>query len=301
MSLSMTLTRALIGAVVHAAGGADHAPEQLAAALDPNRREAIPHRGLRSRAAISRWHVAGRTVLWVAPVSGSTRTVFVYWHGGGFIDPLNPAQWLMLDRLQRRTGATLVVPSYPLAPDFSLEDTLPLVDALNRRLAGPVGELRARLVVGGDSAGGALALVQAMRARDLGGPGIDALALVAPWVDLSMTNSDARALDPVDVMLQYDRLVAAGRAWAGNRAVTDPLVSPLYDDLRGLPPLSVYQGAADILAPDVRRFVEKARAAGNPARLFDVPGAPHVYPMAVWTPEARAALDDMAEVILGRA
>ncbi len=296
----MAWTRMLIGAIVHAAGGADHAPEQLAAALDPNRREAIPHRGLRSRAAISRWDVAGRPVLWMAPVSGATRTVFVYWHGGGFIDPLNPAQWLLLDRMQRRTGATLVVPSYGLAPEYCFEDTLPLIDALNRRLAAPVGELRARLVVGGDSAGGTLALGQAIRARDLRGPTIDALTLIAPWVDLSMTNPEARALDPHDVMLRCDRLEAAGRAWAGGRGTTDPLVSPLHDHLRDLPPMSIYQGGADILAPDARLFAAKARAAGTPARLFDVPGAPHVYPMAVWTPEARAALDDMAQVILGR-
>ncbi len=301
MSLSMTLTRTLIGVVVHAAGGADHAPDQLAAVLDPNRREAIPHRGLRSRTATSRWEVAGRPVLWMAPVSGATRTVLVYWHGGGFIDPLNPAHWLMLDRLQRRSGATLVVPSYALAPDYRFDDTLPLIDALNERLAAPVGDLRARLVVGGDSAGGALAMAQAIRARDLGGPTIDAVALVAPWVDLSMANPDAWELDPVDVMLQCNRLVAAGRAWAGDRATTDPLVSPLYDRLSGLPPITVYQGGADILAPDARLFAEKAREAGTPTRLFDVPGAPHVYPMAVWTPEARAALNDMAQVILGRA
>lgn len=91
-------------------------------------------------------------------------------------------------------------------------------------------------------------------------------------------------------MLRAETLRACGRLWAQGHEARDPAVSPLFADLAGLPPVHIFQGGCDILAPDVQLLASELRQLGNPGTFTFVPGAFHVYVGAVWTPEARTAL-----------
>src|SRR5690606_30955845 len=87
-----------------------------------------------------------------------------------------------------------------------------------------------------------------------------------------------------------DQVVPMAAAWARDRELTDPLVSPLYGDVAGLPPVHVVQGGKDILAADALAFARDLARAGNAGKLLYEPGAFHVYVGAWWTPEARRAV-----------
>jgi len=228
----------------------------------------------------------------VAPRRGAVVDV-MYLHGGGYVGPLGLHHWWIIDQLVSRTGARVTVPSYPLAPEHDVDDAMPVLAELYGWWARQAGECR--LALAGDSAGGGLALALTMRARDEGWPSLDRLLLLAPWVDVTMTNPRAWALEYRDPILRCVGAIDDGRAWAGSRSTTDPWVSPINGQLQGLPATLVVQGGCDVLAPDALELVERMRRAGVEVALRYEPGGFHVYPVAVRTPEARAAFAQIAE------
>lgn len=283
-------------------------PEAMLRALDPHRTMAPPPPRLERSHAVHAADIAGRPVLTLTPRRAPADPAqpmpeLVYLSGGGYVLPMSERQWRTVGVLARASGARVTVPGYGLAPEHQVDaalDLLDLVMAQVRSRAEAAGPRRARVVVVGNSAGGGLALAHAIRARDAGGPQADALVLLAPWVEATMTNPEAKALEARDVTLRCGTLAAAARAWAGARPVEDPLISPLSDRLEGLPPLSVHQGDHDIFLPDVCRFAAKAEAAGTAVTLRIYPGAHHGYTGAIWTPEAKRTLAESARVVVGR-
>ncbi|CAA9323365.1 MAG: hypothetical protein AVDCRST_MAG48-2767 [uncultured Friedmanniella sp.] len=290
MSRVMTLTGRLLGLVRRPSGP----PASLADAEPP---EAVAPAAVRRLAHVERTVVAGRPVLRLTPRRGGAGVELLYLHGGAYVHPMESAHWWVVAALLRRTGATITVPDYGLAPWHTVDDALPLLDAVHTDLLARAGTRR--VVVAGDSAGGGLALVQAARQREAGVRPADVLLLISPWVEATLQNPAAHALQDVDVLLDCDSLAAAGRLWAGTRDPADPLVSPLRGDLAGLPSLRIYQGGRDLLTPDVRDLAAAASAAGTAVALHQYPDAFHVFPAAFWTPEARHALADMAEATRG--
>ena len=105
------------------------------------------------------------------------------------------------------------------------------------------------------------------------------------------------AIEPKDPMLGRAGLRWAAERWAGTRSVTDPWVGPINGSLEGLPRIAVFQGGTDIFAPDARRFVEQAVAAGTTAEFDLYPDAFHVFVGVPQLPEAREALARAREVI----
>lgn len=247
---------------------------------------------LRATAEVTERRVNGQPVFTLTPRTGASDWHIVYTHGGAYIHALLPAHWAIVAELMRVTGASVTVPIYPLAPEHRYRATYALLEQVYRDLLErvPAG----RILLAGDSAGGGLALGQALRWRDLGLPLPRRLLLFAPWVDLTLANPAARALEPFDVMLGVDGAVQAGAWWAGGEDPRQPLLSPLYADLRGLPPLEVFQGTADLLLPDSTELVRRVQAAGREARLHLTDGGFHVFMGATFLPEAREVFRKVA-------
>lgn len=132
-----------------------------------------------------------------------------------------------------------------------------------------------------------------------GVPELSGLLLFSPWVDITMTNSAIVDVAPRDPLLAVPGLIWAGRQWAGELRVTDPRISPLFDTLRALPPLFVYQGGRDIFLPDAKRFTARATAAGSSTQLRIFPDAFHVFVGLPILPESRRALRHAGLVITG--
>ncbi len=212
----------------------------------------------------------------------------LYLHGGGYVQPTTAWHWRFLVSLADDLGAQAVLPAYPLAPEFTVEDSF-------ERLLDLFAEVAARspggVVLAGDSAGGGYALALAEALRDRGGPQPDGLVLLAPWVDLTGTTPGTREAAAEDPWLSYDHLAVYASFWAGSsdpRALSDPRVSPGLGDLAGLPPTLVLCGTRDLLKPGCDALFDRAEAAGWPLEYVVAPGLIHVYPLLP-VPEARAA------------
>jgi len=224
--------------------------------------------------------VGGRPVSTVRPPAAvGGPGALVYLHGGAFLSGIAPQHWRLVDRLATATGRPVHVPHYGLAPGATVRDAHHLLDVLADRLAP-----QAPLHLLGDSAGGNLALTAALRWADR--PGVAGLTLVAPWLDLSMSNPGIDRVEPHDPWLSRAGLRSVAAHWADGHDLRDPAVSPLYADLDALPPTLVVVGSRDICLPDSELLA--ARSAG--VRLDIVEGSPHVVPLLP-TPEARAATE----------
>lgn len=294
MSLSMAVTRALLRFRPRSTESEDSLVRSIA-----RQGSAAPvSRAARRVAIVEEARVGGVTVVTLRPRRSPSGVHVVHLPGGAYVHPVRTTHWDLLARLVRASGAVVTVPLYGLAPAHDVDEALPLLDAVldDARRASP-----SRLVLSGDSAGGALALVAAMRARDAGRPAPDALVLFSPWVDAVLDSPGAREVAAVDPMLGRDGLVAAGRWWAGDREPADPVVSPVRGDLSGLPPVFAYAGDRDLLTPDVKRLVRGVTGTGGRAELRLYRGAFHVFVGAPWTPEARRAVRHAAWVIRGDA
>jgi acetyl esterase/lipase len=145
------------------------------------------------------------------------------------------------------------------------------------------------IFVAGDSAGGGLSLATMLSLRDLGLALPRGAVLLSPWVDLAGTGETMRS------NLVYDYLsgdtVATARLYAKDVDLSHPLVSPVYADLAGLPPLLVQSGDAELLFSENQRLVERARAAGVEVVHEIEPGMVHVYQgFAAFSPQGMAAI-----------
>lgn len=213
----------------------------------------------------------------------------LFLHGGGFQagSPRNRRQFA--GRLSRACGGRVVVLDYRLAPEH------PFPAALDDAVAGYRGLLAggqdSRLTaIGGDSlGGGTLAVAALVVARDRGLPLPGAGFALSPVVDLAFRGPTENGSDPPEGTEELREMVM--RYLAGGEDPTLPVVSPVYADLSGLPPLHVEVGSTEPILADATRLVARARDAGVRAALEVVDGAVHIFPIsAPETPEARAAI-----------
>jgi len=223
----------------------------------------------------------------------------LYLHGGGFVNPLHRAHWDIVAALVRVTGATVTLPLYPLCPERPRAAALAWLDAVYARLA--AAHPPSRLIALGDSAGAHHALTLALRLRDAGAPLPARLALFSPWLDLTLSRPEVPAVAPLDVMLRPAELREWGRWWAGADDPASPTLSPLFADLRALPPTDVFAGTHDVLWPEARALRDRAAEAGWALSLHEAPGGFHDFMAATFTPEARAVYARLAAALgLGR-
>jgi epsilon-lactone hydrolase len=258
--------------------------------------EAAPvPRSLRNRYEVSRSIVAGNPVITLTPRGRDGGGHLLYTHGGGYVWPLVSAHWTMLERATRGTGVSITVPLYRLAPESGVEAAYSMLSSVYAGLTERADS--SRITLAGDSAGGGLALGQAIAHRDRGLPAARQVVLFSPWVDVAMTHPALPGLEAVDPMLKARRLIVAAGLWAGDTDVRDPRISPLRADLGDLPPVHVFQGGRDILAADAQVLAYRLREAGNRGTFTLAHNGFHVYVGAVWTPESRAALAQVRKLL----
>ncbi|MFE9687218.1 alpha/beta hydrolase fold domain-containing protein [Streptomyces sp. NPDC006285] len=248
---------------------------------------AAPPRAVRASCEIEWTTAEGLPAAVVSPKrTTSVLRPFIYLHGGGYINPITPHHWRLIAALAVENAWTVTVPLYRLAPDGDATDALTRLAALHRSVVRDTGTAP---VLGGDSAGGGLALALALHLRDHGQSGPRHLALFAPWLDISLGNPDIAAVDRLDPTLSLPGLRHAGLLWANGRDPRDPEVSPLYGDFGNLCPVTVFAGTHDLLLPDCRVFAREARTKGVDVELYEFPEAFHVFVAGTFLPESRTA------------
>ncbi len=250
--------------------------------------------------------VAGIPAEWtLAPGADPSRRV-LYIHGGAFISGSPNSHRTITSRFSEVAQATVLAIDYRLMPEHRRADGIADCQAAYRWILenGPDGPGRPQwLHLGGDSAGGNLSLVLSAWARDAGLRIPDAVVALSPLTDSSYSGPSIRANLKTDTMLgplfgallKIPRPVLAWLFFLENRfRPVDPRVSPLFGDLSGLPPTLVQVSEAEMLLDDARRYVNKARASGSPARLQSWAGLLHVW--QILNPEVPEAMEAFAKI-----
>ncbi|WP_137886851.1 alpha/beta hydrolase [Pseudomonas sp. 2FE] len=234
--------------------------------------------------------LAGRACEWHRPAQDSGR-VLLYLHGGAYLIGSPATHRSITGNLAKRCAMAVCALDYRLAPEHpypaALEDAL----AAYRELLGQ-GYTAAQIVIGGDSAGGNLSLITALRLKQLGLPLPAALVCFSPWTDASCSQlHKPPAGDPLlhPAWIQQ----AVGLYCPAGMDRRDPGLSPVYADLTGLPPLLIQVGEDELLLNDSLRFAEQADAAGVTVKLERYAGLWHVF-------QAHAGLLDVADLALIR-
>ncbi|MGO9511432.1 MAG: PE domain-containing protein [Mycobacterium sp.] len=219
----------------------------------------------------------GMGVVQITPAHPSGNYVVAI-HGGAFILPPTILHWVDYTVMAYQTGATIEVPIYPLMQQGGTAGVV--VPAMAGLISTEIAAHGAAHVsVQGDSAGGTLALaaVEYMVANPMLGPVPASMVLLSPWLDVSDSNPNIGYvhdpyLPPLGTGAQN-----IGKIWAGNLAETNPLVSPLYGSLKGLPPTYVYSGSMDSVGPDALVLQQEAASQGAPISFVLANGGIHDF------------------------
>ena len=198
----------------------------------------------------------------------------LYLHGGAYISCSPRTHRELVARIALACGARCIVPDYRLAPRHPFPAAVEDAVACYRALLGEGIDPRT-LFLAGDSAGGGLSVATMLSAREAGLPMPRGAVLISPWVDLAGTGETMRTNRAYDYLA--GDTIATAKLYAKDTDLAHPLVSPVYADLSGLPPLLVQSGDAEILFSENQRLVERARAAGIDVTHEIEPGMVHVF------------------------
>lgn len=208
--------------------------------------------------SIERIELAGRPALHFTPQSAQPGAI-VFFHGGGYSLGSPQSHKPLVSRLSALFGLQAFSVDYRLAPEHvcpaAPEDGEDVLKQVRKRIEGP-------LIVAGDSAGGGLTLAAVLRHRDAGRAMPQALYLMSPWTDLSMSGESAASRAHADPMIAPDFLRQGAELYLDGCDPRDPEASPLFADLRGLPPTFIQVGADEILRDDSTRLYERLTQAG---------------------------------------
>jgi acetyl esterase/lipase len=234
-------------------------------------------------------------VVCVECATAAPRCTYVHFHGGGYRLGA-PAGWTGLaGGLAARLDGRVVVPDYRLAPEHPFPAALHDGAAVYLALAAATED---PMVVGGDSAGGGLALALAVALRDGGVTPPVALVLVSPWVDLTGAAMSYVANADRDQLFSAESAHEAAALYLQGHDPRDPLASPRFADLHGLPPTVVFVGTEEVLLDDACSLAHALGAAGVRTELHVAAGMQHVWPLLFPDrDESRRVLDDAARFV----
>ena len=231
---------------------------------------------------------------WVEAGKPFSDTLLLYVHGGGFTAGSAAAYRGLSTRFSQACGCRVFAADYRLAPENPFPAALDDCHAVYARLA----LNNADIVLIGDSAGGNLAAALLLRLREAGERLPLGAVLISPVLDLALTGASVTGRASREAVILPESLRLCASAYAGNADRRTPMLSPLYADLAGLPPLLIQVGSEELLRDDSVRFADKARLAGVDVTLEEWPDMIHVWHLfAERLAEARAAIARIGEFV----
>ena len=227
---------------------------------------------------------------WVRPQQAEPGQAILFLHGGGYVLGSAKAYRGFASQIVSRARIPALVIDYPLAPEATVPAAPQAAVAAWRWL---IAQGFDRIAVVGDSAGGGLTLVTLAELTKGSHGGTPIAGVVfSPWADSTFTGASMKDPAVADPLIGYDYLQDCAREYLGAADSHDPLASPLFGDLRGLPPLLIQVGTDERLLDDAKQYADRATQAGVPVELEIFEGMHHVFQLDVAHLESsRVALD----------
>jgi monoterpene epsilon-lactone hydrolase len=238
--------------------------------------------------------VAGIPGEWVEASEGYKATL-LYIHGGGYLAMSAKTHRPITAGFARR-GFRVFAPDYRLAPENPFPAAIEDVVKCYRGILSEETDER-NLTIAGDSSGGGLSVALLLSLRNAGISLPSGCVLFSPWTDLAATGASILSNNNRCSLFVGDLIAPWAKQYLGDVDARNPLASPLYADLSGLPPLLIHVGEAEVLLDDSVRLAERVLAAGSPATLSIWPVVPHDWQLVPLIPEARQSLDQASEFL----
>jgi acetyl esterase/lipase len=260
-------------------------------------REAVSAQPLAAEIQVTAAELGGIPTAEITVEDVESRRVVLYFHGGVYVigDAFLAAD--LASQVGRRTEAKVISVDYRLAPEnpypAAVDDALAAYEALLGRGIAP-----SDIAFAGESAGGGLAIATLVNARDHGLPLPAAAFVMSPYVDLTLAGTTMETKREVDPLLSRELLQARVADYTAGQDAAIALISPVFVDLTGLPPLIIQAGSHEVLLDDAVRLAGQAATADVPVTLDITPGVPHVFQAYhAILDEATAALDRAGELL----
>lgn len=225
----------------------------------------------------------------------SSDNLLIFIHGGAFISGPSQHHWDMVKEIAKKTNYKIWMCDYPKAPENQITKISENIDtiyscALKNHQANHISFI-------GDSVGGTLttALIQRLIMKKIELPA--KIILVSPVMDASMSNPEIETLEKVDPMLSKTGILSAKKMCAGNKDLTDQIISPLYGDFEGFPKTILFLAQNDIMYPDAKLAEIKMRKNNVNIEVIEGKNMPHIWPFLPVMKEAKACLNRIIQII----
>ena len=238
---------------------------------------------------------AGIDAAWFIPEGYGKAKTILYLHGGGYVMGSHNTHRALIARIARASGCKALAINYRKAPEHpypaALEDALLVYKQM-------IADGYENIVIMGDSAGGglSLALTQSIKKNKL--PKAAALVLLSPWTDLTLTGDSIKGKKDVDPMIAPHLLKIFSKRYYGVADPADPLISPLFADVKGFPPTLIQVGGNETLLDDSTRLAQKMNKAGVKVQLDIFENMMHVWQFfGGIMPEANIAIEGIGKFV----
>ena len=222
--------------------------------------------------------------------NNNSKKAIIYFHGGAYAKDITRHHLKMINKIAIESGLRIYVPIYKKSPHHSYEDVIPEMIRFYKQLVN-----KHQLILMGDSSGGGMAIALAIKFKELGIPLPLKIITLSPWVDVSMAKANLTKVK-LDSMEGINGAKVFGNYWAKGK-IKDPLVSPTYGKLDGLPPIDIFTGENEVLLDDLLDFVEKLKRNNVEYSLDIAPHMGHVY-QAYPIKEAKLGIKKIVEKLL---
>lgn len=241
--------------------------------------------------------INGLYVEWLTPEDRMDDKLLLYLHGGGYVVGGCDMHRQMVSHIARAGRIQALLPEYRLSPESkypaAIEDAVGIYRTLLAR-----GTKAENMVLAGDSAGGGLVMATLLSLRDAGEPLPAAAILLSPFLDATASGESMQSRAMRDPWFRAEDVARIADYYCEPQQRRDPLVSPVFADVGGLPPLYIQVGDDEILLSDSERIAQKITAAGGEISLEIWPEMWHVFQMFVGKmPESGRAIDKIGDFV----
>ncbi|MDJ0904488.1 MAG: alpha/beta hydrolase [Woeseiaceae bacterium] len=249
---------------------------------------------------VRRTEFAGMRSEWLTPQAPARGKAMLYLHGGAYVFGNCTTHRQLVSYVARSCGVRALVIEYRLAPEnpfpAAIDDSLAAYRALRDDGYGP-GDI----VLAGDSAGGGLVMALLLSLRDAGEEMPAGAVLLSPWLDLTASGESMTTRAKRDPWFKPPDMPIIASYYCAEDEYRNPLVSPVFANVEGLPPIYIQVGDDEILLSDSTRIAGNIEAAGGDVTLEVWPDMFHVFQVFVHQmPESRAAIDKLVPFVKSR-